>query len=54
MKLVFDDPDLDGQLQRTVPRTASAWPAAGECLLASHRCQHLPGDTSTWYPEAEP
>lgn len=48
MKLVFDDPDLDGQLQRTVAKDSVGMANAGECLAIAANIS--PGDTSTWYP----
>ena len=48
MRLVFDDPDLDGQLQRSVTKDNFGMANAGECLVIA--AQVSEGDTSSWYP----
>ena len=48
MKLVFDDPDFDGQLQRTVAKDSFGMANAGECLAIAAKI--FDGDASSWYP----
>lgn len=48
MKLVFDDPDFDGQLQRTIAKDNFGMANAGECLAIAAKISG--GDASSWYP----
>jgi hypothetical protein len=48
MKLVFDDPDFDGQLQRSVAKDNFSMANAGECLAIAAKVSA--GDASSWYP----
>lgn len=48
MKLVFDDPDFDGQLQRSVSKDNFGMANAGECLAIAAKISA--SDASSWYP----
>ena len=48
MKLVFDDPDFDGQLQRSVSKGNFGMANAGECLAIAAKISA--SDASSWYP----
>jgi alpha-beta hydrolase superfamily lysophospholipase len=48
MKLVFDDPDFDGQLQRSVAKDNFGMANAGECLAIAAKISG--SDASSWYP----
>ena len=47
MKLVFDDPDFDGQLQRSVSKDNFGMANAGECLAIAAKIST--SDASSWY-----
>jgi hypothetical protein len=47
VKLYFDDPSFDGQLQRSVGKAGSGMANIGECLVIAQ--QVTPGDPDSWY-----
>jgi hypothetical protein len=47
MKLVFDDTDFDGQLQRSVSKGNFGMANAGECLAIAAKISA--SDASSWY-----
>lgn len=47
MKLFFDDPGFDGQLQRSVGKCDAGMANVGECLYIAS--QITPGDRDSWY-----
>jgi dienelactone hydrolase len=49
VKLFFDDPGFDGQLQRTVGKCDSGMANVGECVYIAS--QITPGDRDSWYRE---
>jgi len=49
MKLFFDDPEFDGQLQRTAAKAACRAADLGQVLSVARRI--VPGDYASWYGE---
>src|SRR5262249_54037681 len=49
VKLFFDDPEFDGQLQRTAAKTACRAADLGQVLAVARRI--VPGDYDSWYAE---
>src|SRR5215813_12407518 len=49
MKLFFDDPEFDGQLQRTAAKAACRSADLGQVLSVARRI--VPGDYASWYAE---
>jgi hypothetical protein len=49
MKLVFDDAEFDGQLQRAVSKAYERCSDIGECLATAQRIQQ--GDYDSWYDQ---
>src|SRR5262249_8581297 len=49
MKLFFDDPEFDGQLQRTAAKAACRAADLGQVLSVAHRI--TPGDYASWYAQ---
>lgn len=47
MKLYFDDPGFDGQLQRSVAKCDAGMANVGECLYIASQIK--PGDRDSWY-----
>lgn len=47
MKLYFDDPGFDGQLQRSVGKCDAGMANVGECLYIASQIK--PGDRDSWY-----
>jgi hypothetical protein len=49
MKLLFDDAEFDGQLQRTAAKMACRAADLGQIMAVAHRI--VPGDYGSWYAE---